>query len=114
LLAALGVYGVMAYSVSRRTREMGIRIALGAPPRSLLKLILSEGLELVLAGLLIGVITSLGLTQLIASLLYDVKPYDPTTLLSVSLLLVLVALAACYLPARRAAKVDPMIALRYE
>ena len=114
LLAAVGIYGVMAYSVSHRVHEMGIRLALGAAPRDILRLVIGQGMRLVLAGLLIGFLASLWLTKLLGSLLFSTSAKDPLTFAAVSLMLVCVALAACYIPARRATRVDPMIALRYE
>jgi len=114
LLATAGVFGVMAYSVSRRTREIGVRVALGADSRNVLTMILGQGLRTVLIGVVIGVAGSLALTRAIQSLLFGVTATDPLTFIAVILLLVTVALLACYIPARRAAKVDPMVALRYE
>jgi predicted permease len=114
LLAIAGVFGVMAYSVSRRTREIGVRVALGATSHDVLMMILGQGLRTVLIGVVIGLAGSLAVTRAIQSLLFGVTPSDPLTLAAVMLLLVVVALLACYIPARRAAKVDPMVALRYE
>ena len=114
LLAAIGLYGLMAYSVTQRRNEIGIRMALGATREDVLRLILRQGSRLALAGIAIGVIASVAATRVLASMLFAVTPKDPETFLGVALLLVAVALGACYVPARRAAKVDPMVALRYE
>ena len=114
LLAAIGIYGVMAWSVAQRTREIGIRMALGAQRRDVLKLVLRQGMGLVLLGVVIGVAASLAITQLMKSLLFGLSVTDPATYVAVTLLLVVVAFLACYVPARRATKVDPMVALRYE
>jgi putative ABC transport system permease protein len=113
-LASMGIYGVMHYSVVRRTHEIGIRMALGAQIRDVLRLIIGEGIKLALIGLLIGLSGAWGLTRLIKNLLFDVSPTDPLTFIVIALLLTFVALLACWIPARRATKVDPMIALRYE
>ncbi len=114
LLAALGIYGVMAYAVTLRTREIGIRMALGAPRASVLRMILGQGIKLVAAGVIAGVAASLALTRLMASLLYGVSPADPPTFAAVALLLVSIALLAQFPPARRAVSVDPAVALRHE
>ncbi len=114
LLTAIGLYGVIAYVVTQRTREIGIRMALGANRGSVLALVLRQGMTLAVLGVALGVPAALGLTRVLTSLLYEVKPGDPLTVSGVSLILLLVALLACWLPARRAAKVDPMEALRYE
>ena len=114
LLAAVGVFGVMAYSVSRRTREIGVRVALGARSRDVLIMILGQGLWTILIGIAVGLAGSLLLTRTLRSMLFGVTTTDPLTFMAVVLVLVGTALLACYLPARRAAKVDPMVALRYE
>jgi putative ABC transport system permease protein len=114
LLATAGVFGVMAYSVSRRTREIGVRVALGAAPAGILRMILGQGLRTIFIGVAIGIAASLALTRTVQSLLFGVTATDPVTFGGVTLLLVGAALLACYIPARRATKVDPMVALRHE
>ena len=114
VLAGIGIYGVISYNVAQRTREMGIRAALGATERSLLRLILDRGVRLTLIGLAIGVAGAIGLTRLMATLLYGVGARDPVTMVSVGVILAGVAIAASYVPARRATRVDPVVALRYE
>jgi putative ABC transport system permease protein len=113
-LAAIGIYGVIAQSVAQRTHEIGIRMALGAQPASVLKLVLREGLVVGLAGLALGLAATLAAVRLLSGLLYEVPAFDPATFLVASVLLLAVVLAACYIPARRAAGLDPMIALRWE
>ncbi len=114
ILSSIGMYGVISYSVSQRTQEIGVRIALGAQRRTIFAMVLGQGSRLAGIGIGIGLITALGVTRLMTGFLYGVKPADLTTFFVVSLLLILVALLACYIPARKAMKVDPMIALRYE
>src|SRR6185437_4653443 len=113
-LAVIGLYGVISYSVTQRTNEIGIRMALGATPRDILQMILGGGIKLALIGTAIGVAFALSLGRFLQSLLFEVRATDPVTLAVVAVLLLAVALAACYIPARRAMKVDPMVALRYE
>ena len=114
LLAAIGLYSAISYSVAQRTRELGIRLALGAQRSDLLRLILQQGMTVVAVGILFGIVASIGLTRLIATLLYGISATDPITFLTLSLALLLVALVACWLPARRASAVDPMVALHTE
>ncbi|HEU5409729.1 MAG TPA: ABC transporter permease [Candidatus Acidoferrales bacterium] len=114
VLAAVGTYGILAFFVVQRTREIGVRMALGAQRRDVMKLILSQGTKLATAGLIFGIAGAFLLTRSMTALLFNVKPFDPTVFAGVAVLLILVALAACYIPARRAMKVDPMVALRYE
>jgi predicted permease len=114
LLACLGLYGLLSYEVTRRTREIGIRMAVGAQPHNVVGLVLTKAVVLIAAGAAVGIAVALGVTRFLSSFLYGVKAGDPITLLAVAALLALVALAACYIPARRATKVDPLVALRYE
>jgi putative ABC transport system permease protein len=114
LLAAIGIYGLMAYSVQLRTQEIGIRMALGAGPQDVRRMVVKQGMRLALLGVFLGIAAALALTRLMASLLYGVKPWDPAAIVSVAALLSAVALLATYFPARRASRVDPIIALRYE
>ncbi|HEV2489552.1 MAG TPA: ABC transporter permease [Candidatus Acidoferrales bacterium] len=113
-LACIGLYGLLAYEVARRTREIGIRMALGAQQRDVLRLVVRQGIILALLGAAAGIAGAIGVTRFMASMLYDVRPSDPMTLIGVAVLLTVVALAACYIPARRAMRTDPMVALRYE
>jgi putative ABC transport system permease protein len=114
ILAALGLYGVMAYSVARRTGEIGLRMALGAASRDIFGLVLGRALALIGCGLVIGLLGALGMTRGLSATLYQISPTDPFTFTAVAILLATVALLACYLPARRATHVDPMVALRSE
>jgi putative ABC transport system permease protein len=114
VLAAVGVYGVMAYSVAERTPEIGVRVAMGAQPRDVLRLIMSRGILITSVGLLIGLPLAWGLAQLMASLIYGVSAGDVTTFALIALLMGAITLIACYVPTRKAMSVDPIIALRYE
>jgi putative ABC transport system permease protein len=114
LLAVVGLYGVKAYMVARRTREIGIRMALGATAGDTLRMILREGMVLTLAGVFVGLVLALGVGRLLSSMLYEVSGTDPVIFASAPLILSAVSMLACYFPARKAARVDPMVALRYE
>lgn len=114
LIAIVGIYGVLSYSVSQRTHEIGVRMALGAQVRDVLELVLGRAAMLITLGIALGVVLSLGLTGLMTTLLYEVRPNDPWTFGVVALLLAAASLFASYIPARRAARVDPLVALRYE
>jgi predicted permease len=114
VLACIGLYGLLSYEVGRRTREIGIRMALGAEPGSVLKLVLRQGIVLTMAGAAVGIGVALGVTRYLTSMLYDVRANDPLTMITVAMLLTLVALAGCLFPAQRATRVDPLVALRYE
>jgi putative ABC transport system permease protein len=114
LLAVIGIYGVVAYAVTERIQEIGVRVALGAQPADVLALVLGQGSKLIVAGLLLGLALALIFTKLLARQLYGITAHDPATLIAGTIVLATVALLACYVPARRAAKVDPMVALRYE
>jgi putative ABC transport system permease protein len=114
LLAAVGIYGVLSYLVAQRTRELGVRMALGAQPGNILRLLLGDGLRLAGIGIAIGLVAALAVMRLLGGLLFGVAPSDVMVLFSATALIALVALAACSLPAIRAARVDPMVALRYE
>ena len=114
ILGIVGLYGVVAYSVSRRTREIGVRMALGAERRSVVLMILRQAGKMVTLGVVVGQLASLGVSRLMASMLFGVNSYDPLTFVAVAVTLPAVAMVACYVPARRASRVDPMVALRYE
>jgi len=113
-LAGVGIYGMVAYRVNQRTHEIGVYIALGAQHRDVLRLVMKDGVKLGLVGIVLGLAGALALTRLMVSLLFEVKPTDPATLIAVALLLEAVAILACYIPARQALRIDPMTALRRE
>jgi putative ABC transport system permease protein len=114
LLATVGIYGVMSYSVLQRTREVGIRMALGAEGRDVLRTLIGEGLRLAMAGVVLGVIGALLISRLLSTMLFQISPTDPVTFVSVAAVLTAVALLACYIPARRATRVHPLTALQSE
>jgi putative ABC transport system permease protein len=111
-LASVGIYGVMSFTTSQRTHEIGVRMALGAQTRDIVRLVLGQGMVLTVVGLMIGLLASFGLTRFLSSLLFNISPTDPITFAFISILLGGVALLACYLPARRATRIDPLAALR--
>jgi putative ABC transport system permease protein len=114
ILAGVGLYGLISFMAAQRTREIGIRMAFGADRRDVLKLVIGHGMTLTLAGVMIGLVASLGLTRLMESLLFRISTTDPATFVVIALVLGIIPLVACYIPARRATKVDPVLALRYE
>lgn len=114
VLSCVGIYGVISYLVGQRTHEIGVRMTLGAERRDVLRLVIGHGARMALLGVAIGITASLGLTRLMANQLFGVSAHDPLTFAGVAVLLIVVAIAACYFPARRAMRVDPMVALRHE
>jgi ABC-type antimicrobial peptide transport system permease subunit len=112
LLASIGIYGVLSYMVGQRSKEIGVRMALGAQKFDVLRMVLKDGARMILAGIILGLVGAFGLTRLMRTMLYGVKPTDPLTFIAVAGLLAAIAMLACYVPARRAMKVDPMEALR--
>ncbi len=113
-LGTIGIYGVMAHLVSQRIHEIGIRMALGASSVQVMRMVIGSGLQLAVVGIAVGILVALGATRSLTTLLYQVAPNDPLTFVAVPILFVAIAIAACYLPARRATRVDPIVALRYE